>query len=129
MNLIEQLHRQWSTSVGQPQAHTPVPGLSEPVRALRNRLHKEEMNELLEAMYDEPVEQIGKEALDCIWVGVGTLITLGWDLNTAFYELYRSNMSKLDANGRVIKDGGGKVMKGPNYRPPDFSCFKAPVAS
>ena len=48
--------------------------------------------------------------------------------DAAALEVHRSNMSKLDENGRpIINDGVidptrpvGKILKGPNYRPPDL---------
>jgi predicted HAD superfamily Cof-like phosphohydrolase len=36
----------------------------------------------------------------------------------AFRRVHASNMSKLDDNGQVIRREDGKVMKGPNYKPP-----------
>lgn len=48
-----------------------------------------------------------------------------------FKEIHRSNMSKLGADGRPIRSRGeavdgypeGKVLKGPNYRPPNLSVL------
>lgn len=42
-------------------------------------------------------------------------------LARAFSRVHLSNMSKLDENGKPIKRDDGKVMKGPNYMPPDLS--------
>lgn len=36
----------------------------------------------------------------------------------AFRRVHASNMSKLDDDGNVIRREDGKVMKGPNYKPP-----------
>lgn len=38
--------------------------------------------------------------------------------NEAFARVHASNMSKLDDEGKPIKREDGKVMKGPNYKPP-----------
>lgn len=38
----------------------------------------------------------------------------------AFYEVQRSNMSKLGPNGEPILNEAGRVTKGPNYLPPDI---------
>jgi len=35
----------------------------------------------------------------------------------------RSNMSKLDENGKPIYNEDGKVLKGPNYFKPNFEKF------
>lgn len=38
----------------------------------------------------------------------------------AFYEVQRSNMSKLGPDGKPILNEAGRVSKGPNYLPPDI---------
>lgn len=43
----------------------------------------------------------------------------------AFAEVHASNMSKLDVDGRPIRDERGKVVKGPNYRAPDLASIVA----
>ena len=35
--------------------------------------------------------------------------------------VHESNMSKLDEDGKPIRREDGKVLKGPNYQPPDMS--------
>jgi len=37
--------------------------------------------------------------------------------------VHNSNMSKLGEDGRPIHREDGKVMKGPNYRPPDLKSI------
>ena len=39
----------------------------------------------------------------------------------AFKRVHESNMSKLGINGKPIYREDGKVLKGPNYSPPDLS--------
>jgi hypothetical protein len=34
--------------------------------------------------------------------------------------VFDSNMSKLDNEGRPIRNESGKVLKGPNYQPPNL---------
>jgi len=41
-------------------------------------------------------------------------------MEAIFNEIQRSNMSKLDNNGKPIYRKDGKVMKGPNYFKPDL---------
>lgn len=40
-------------------------------------------------------------------------------LNEAFNRVHRSNMSKL-TDGQLVKREDGKVLKGPNYQPPNL---------
>jgi predicted HAD superfamily Cof-like phosphohydrolase len=41
-------------------------------------------------------------------------------MEAIFDEIQRSNMSKLDLNGKPIYREDGKVMKGPNYFKPNL---------
>ena len=42
--------------------------------------------------------------------------------------VFNSNMSKLDEHGMPIYREDGKVLKGPNYEPPDLSsCVPEPM--
>jgi predicted HAD superfamily Cof-like phosphohydrolase len=46
---------------------------------------------------------------------------MGWNLDEALDRVHRSNMSKLDVDGQPIYRADGKVLKGPNYQPPNLS--------
>lgn len=41
-------------------------------------------------------------------------------MEEAFARVHRSNMSKLGDDGKPIRREDGKVLKGPNYQPPNF---------
>ncbi len=41
----------------------------------------------------------------------------------AFQEVHRSNMSKIDRDGKVKRREDGKIIKGPDYFPPNFEQF------
>ena len=45
---------------------------------------------------------------------------MGWDLDEAMNRVHLSNMSKLDEEGKPILREDGKVLKGPNYTPPNL---------
>ena len=45
-------------------------------------------------------------------------VALGLPVQEAFNRVHASNMSKLDEDGNPIYREDGKVMKGPNYKPP-----------
>jgi predicted HAD superfamily Cof-like phosphohydrolase len=44
-------------------------------------------------------------------------------IEAIFAEIQRSNMSKLDVNGKPIYREDGKVIKGPNYSKPNFEAI------
>ena len=46
-----------------------------------------------------------------------------FDLTGAFNEVHQSNLSKLGEDGKPIKNEIGKVMKGPNYKPPQLKQY------
>ena len=55
---------------------------------------------------------------DLLVVVVGTAVTFGIPLATAFERVHLSNMSKLGEDGRPIYRDDGKILKGPGFFPP-----------
>lgn len=79
-----------------------------------------------EAPDDEYIEtlvtlsaEVVKEAMDCIVVLNGMIRSMGVDPAQAWTAVHESNMSKLVDGAPVLREDG-KVMKGPNYQPPDI---------
>lgn len=119
----------------------PVSDLPEWEKMLRVQLILEEAYELAEAFGIEvtgrptlvsktrdldPVQSL--DALtDLLYVIFGTYHTLGLACaaRDAFTEVHASNMSKLGPDGHPLKNELGKVMKGPNYFPPDLKSIVA----
>lgn len=66
-------------------------------------------------------EKFAKEAADLHYVTYGTEAAFGINADAAMAEVHRSNMSKLDDDGKPIKNEHGKVLKGPNYKPADMA--------
>ena len=87
---------------------------------LRVKLIREELKELEEAIVYNDIVGVADALTDLLYVIYGAGHTFGVDLDKCFDEVHRSNMTKLDADGRAIKNDYGKVMKGPNYTPPDL---------
>ena len=56
-----------------------------------------------------------------LYVTYGAGHAFGLNLDACFNEVQKSNMSKLDKDGKPIFNEKGKVMKGPNYFVPNFS--------
>ena len=61
-----------------------------------------------------------KELADLVYVCYQYAANLGWDLDEAMYRVHQSNMSKLDEDGKPVYREDGKVLKGPNYKPPNL---------
>lgn len=61
-------------------------------------------------------------ALERLHATLGTYATaLGIDLDAAVTEVHRANMSKLGDDGHPVLRADGKVLKGPNYTPPNMA--------
>lgn len=79
--------------------------------------------EFIEFMLAEDEGDIVKESIDLLVVLVGHLHSRGIDAAEAWAEVHRSNLSKLDAKGKPVFREDGKVVKGPNYQPPDMQSI------
>lgn len=88
--------------------------------ALRARMHEEENDELIEALEEGDRAHIARELADVVFVAYGTADAFGIDLDTAFGEVVRANMSKVDGPGLPILREDGKVMKPDGFVPPDM---------
>jgi predicted HAD superfamily Cof-like phosphohydrolase len=87
---------------------------------LRIDLIKEELNELIEAIKEKDIVEVADALTDILYVTYGAGHSWGIDLDKCFEEVQRSNMSKLDDEGKPIYNEKGKVMKGPNYSKPNL---------
>ena len=96
-------------------------------RSYQINLIVEEFKELLDAdaqLYrDNPtvIAEALKELADLVYVCYQYAENMGWLLDEALNRVHLSNMSKLGEDGKPIYREDGKVLKGPNYKPPDLS--------
>lgn len=105
--------------------------MTDKLRELRVKLMDEELDEVSkELMYDDPdvdlpfsKKHLTKELADLLYVTIGTAVTFGLPLEEVFYEVHKSNMSKLGEDGKPIMRSDGKILKGPFYKEPDLDKF------
>ena len=96
-------------------------------RAVQHKLIVEEFKEFLEAegmlfMHGRNHQEHAlKELADLVYVCYQYAENMGWFLDEALNRVHLSNLSKLDEDGKPIYREDGKVLKGPNYKPPDLS--------
>ena len=95
----------------------------EKIVELRKKLIEEEFNEFKDAISDNNIIEVADALCDLMVVVLGAGAAFGIDLDKCFDEVHRSNMSKLSEDGKPIYNEYGKVMKGPNYSPPDLKIF------
>ena len=81
----------------------------------------EEFKEFKTAYESEPYENELKELADLVYVCFQYAENMEWDLEEALDRVHKSNMSKLGLDGKPIRRQDGKVLKGPNYQPPNLS--------
>lgn len=84
------------------------------------RLIAEEFEEFRNAAEFERDEDCLKELADLVYVCAQYAANLGWDLDEAIARVHKSNLSKLGSDGKPLRRADGKVLKGPNYQPPDL---------
>lgn len=119
LNAVKEFH----TAFGLGYSEIVKGDLGENKNLLRFNLMKEENEEYLEAVQNNDVTEIADALGDMLYILCGTIIEHGlqYKIEEVFDEIQRSNMSKLDENGKPIYREDGKVLKGPNYFKPDFS--------
>ena len=61
-----------------------------------------------------------KELADLVYVCYQYAENMSWFLDEALDRVHKSNLSKLDDDGNPIYREDGKVLKGPNYKPPNL---------
>ena len=96
-------------------------------RNMQKNLIVEEFKEFLEAegmlfrnsaaLHEDAI----KELSDLVYVCYHYAGNMGWDLDEALRRVHRSNMSKLDEDGKPTYREDGKVLKSANYQPPTLS--------
>ena len=88
------------------------------VRLLRASLIVEEAAEFMSAARNADMEGMCDALADLLYVTYGTAVVMGVDMEPISDEVQASNMTK-DGGG---SDAGGKIMKGPDFRPPDIKA-------
>ena len=89
---------------------------------LRFRLMQEENLEYLESAKNKDIVEVADALGDILYILCGTILTHGLQhkIVEVFNEIQRSNMSKLDINGKPVFREDGKILKGPNYFKPNI---------
>lgn len=112
INQVKEFHKAYGLPI-EPVAAIPRVQRVE----LRNRLLLEEAKETYDA---ETIVEAADGITDVLYVAFGTVLEYGLQdyIVKLFDEVHKSNMSKLDANGKSMKRPDGKILKGPNYFKP-----------
>ncbi|MEC5166055.1 putative HAD superfamily Cof-like phosphohydrolase [Flavobacterium sp. PL11] len=119
LNAVKEFH----TVFGIEYHKKPIAELTKDKYELRYELMKEENNEYLEAVNNKDIIEIADALGDMLYILCGTIIEHGLQdkIEAVFDEIHRSNMSKLDQDGKPIYREDGKVLKGSAYSKPNLS--------
>lgn len=125
---VMEFHRLYRVPVGLEPCELSIDRL-----VLRLKLIKEEWQELLNACgYEvdhhgtlvdsrrQDIVEMADALGDIVYVCFGMAIEMGIDLNRVIAEIQRANLSKLGEDGQPIFRYDGKVLRGPNYSPPNI---------
>ncbi|MBM3184991.1 MAG: hypothetical protein ACKO7P_15850 [Bacteroidota bacterium] len=120
---VEKFH----DSFGIKNHYSPETKLTEAECELRFNLMKEENEEYLEAAKRGDIVEIADALGDQLYILCGTILRHGLQdkIVEVFQEIQRSNMSKLDKDGKPIYREDGKVMKSELYFRPDIKSILA----
>ena len=97
---------------------TAIP--SREVTNARARLVQEELDEYREAVAEGDLVRVADALSDLMYVLLGTYIAHGLhtQAEALFDEVHRSNMSKLDEDGKPVLREDGKILKPDCWSPP-----------
>lgn len=119
--------RTFHESFGIGNAEAPAGAIGDREALLRYKLIREENEEYLDAALRGDLVEVADALGDILYILCGTLLKHGLQhkIDEVFREIQRSNMSKLDANGRPIYREDGKVLKSELYFKPDIASIIA----
>ncbi len=107
--------------IGHPDKITDVPRIPpDDIDELCQSLIKEEHKELKKAWANEDLVEIADAICDLIWVLICKALCYGIPIDKVWDEVAKTNMAKFP-NGVVLRrPGDGKIMKPPDWVPPDI---------
>jgi len=110
-------------SFGIENKYEPTSEISASEGKLRFDLMREENEEYWDAVKDGDLIEIADALGDMLYILCGTILKHGMQnkIQEVFEEIQRSNMSKLDANGKPIYREDGKVLKSELYFKPNIA--------
>ena len=112
-------------SFGIKNNYYPTVDLTQEEIKLRFNLMKEENEEYLEAALKGDLIEVADALGDQLYILCGTILKHGLQhkIEEVFEEIQRSNMSKLDENGKPIYREDGKILKSNLYFKPNIKSI------
>ena len=115
--------RQFHDAFGIENGSEPIANISKDQIELRHRLMHEENEEYLEAALNGDIVEVADALGDQLYILCGTILKHGLQhkIVEVFEEIQRSNMSKLDKDGKPIYREDGKILKSDQYFRPNLA--------
>jgi predicted HAD superfamily Cof-like phosphohydrolase len=112
---LEEFHKAYHLAMNEPVG--PVPTKAQ---AIRGKLQVEEAEEIGGAIERGDLVEIADGVIDSLYIAIGTAVVYGFQdkIPALFDAVHQSNMSKLGPDGKPMYREDGKVIKGPNFKPP-----------
>ena len=109
-------------SLGESHPQRPTSDIPNSIKTIRKNLLQEELQELINAIDDEPIENIAKELADVLYVTLGTAVAFGLQshLTQVFETVHQNNMSKITSPDKTVLSCTGKVLKPKHYQQPNI---------
>jgi len=114
--LVREFHHRFGVPI---RDHPAMPSVER--REMRQRLIAEEFAEFCAANRADDLVEAADALVDLLYVIYGACVEYGIRPKPLFEEVHRSNMSKLGPNGIPLRRSDGKILKGPNYSPPNLA--------
>jgi predicted HAD superfamily Cof-like phosphohydrolase len=123
MKQLEQV-KHFMTTFGQGVPTEPTLSTKE-ITDLRIKLSQEELDEYAQAVKDGDMVEIADALTDRLYVLLGDYVAhgLGDLLVPLFDEVQASNMSKLTADGKVLRREDGKILKSDQFFKPNLKAI------
>ncbi|NOU59451.1 nucleoside triphosphate pyrophosphohydrolase family protein [Marinifilum caeruleilacunae] len=123
LDKVHEFHKAFRVNVEEKPA---IPDLER--CKLRQNIIQEEVDELKEAWESGNIIEVADALADIHYVVMGTVLEFGLQdkYPEIFSEVHRSNMSKLDENGKPLYREDGKVIKSDRYTKPDIKGILKP---
>lgn len=113
---------EFQKATDQPVADSPSVG-DDKNNMLRYQLMNEENREYLTASLQYDKVEILDAVVDMLYILAGTINQHGMQgvIEEAFNRVHANNMTKVGADGKVLRNPDGKILKPENFVPVDLS--------
>lgn len=114
---------EFQNATDQPVSEKPTLSEVKSNDLLRYELMREENREYIVACENNDLVEVLDACVDQLYILAGTINThgLGNILEEAFNRVHENNLTKIGADGKVLRNPSGKILKPEGYKKVDLS--------